>query len=469
MKLRLCLLSENQDIPCPNPDWHACCSQRGYHPSRHESRKRDDRRKEGQTHCDSGEARQVNTTQENAMFMTSFKGSPIFMSPELVTSDQRVQYDERVDVWSLGVTLFQMVYGGFPWRSTNKYQLHGEMMAAFQLKMGHMIVSQELLSIFSWCMQKKNKQFSFTAQLLSYHKINEFTHTMVNKYVSKDDRATEHANLPPPDPTLTLRPPPGYSNTKTSVEWEKNPGLTCTSNKTHKNKLPNLDKALNHSHLTQVNVLLLLLLPTILSPLLLRIILPLPTLSLWKGDRVNWQRHILLHQALPRADFHFNNTRRRFHPLRPPSAANTRRQRTIFLRRPFPLLCPQAASGNPVTTNCKPELFDGESTPCPAGDGAAPNPAPASTAISAALSEPTISLSADTTPTKASDGVSAFFSESTAWRSASTPGWAEDVQNVFFSSVLCFHTTSCFPICMSNDSFLSSVGMVPSPKHGKNI
>ncbi|KAK2941604.1 putative serine/threonine protein kinase [Blattamonas nauphoetae] len=183
-----------------------------------------DPKKDKLTICDFGEARQINTNQGNAMFMTSFKGSPIFMSPELVTSDQRVQYDARVDVWSLGVTLFQMVYGGFPWRSTNIYQLGEEMKKAHRLRLSHVSVSQELLSVISWCMQKDYTQRPFTAQLLSYPRINALAHTMIDKYVSKDGRAAEHANLPPPDPTMTLRPPPMYSNTTTSFEWETDSG-----------------------------------------------------------------------------------------------------------------------------------------------------------------------------------------------------------------------------------------------------
>ena len=43
----------------------------------------------------------------------SYAGSPVYMSPQNIMS---IGYDGKAnDVWSLGIMIFQMVSGGFPW------------------------------------------------------------------------------------------------------------------------------------------------------------------------------------------------------------------------------------------------------------------------------------------------------------------------------------------------------------------
>jgi serine/threonine protein kinase len=49
----------------------------------------------------------------------TFWGTPKYMSPEIV---RRVQFDfEKADVWALGVVLYVMIWGKFPFKEiTNK-------------------------------------------------------------------------------------------------------------------------------------------------------------------------------------------------------------------------------------------------------------------------------------------------------------------------------------------------------------
>ena len=48
--------------------------------------------------------------------MTLVLGSPLYMAPELV---KREPYNEKVDVWSLGVITYQLLSGKTPFESRN--------------------------------------------------------------------------------------------------------------------------------------------------------------------------------------------------------------------------------------------------------------------------------------------------------------------------------------------------------------
>jgi fused len=52
--------------------------------------------------------------------LTSIKGTPLYMSPELV---QEQPYDHRADLWSLGIILFELFVGQPPFYTNNIYSL----------------------------------------------------------------------------------------------------------------------------------------------------------------------------------------------------------------------------------------------------------------------------------------------------------------------------------------------------------
>ncbi|KAF1793931.1 Protein kinase-like domain [Phytophthora cactorum] len=60
----------------------------------------------------------------------NFCGTPAYMAPEVVTSER---YDGRpVDVWSLGVVLYVMLCGKFPFQGTNFHQLYQKLRSSAQ-------------------------------------------------------------------------------------------------------------------------------------------------------------------------------------------------------------------------------------------------------------------------------------------------------------------------------------------------
>ena len=60
--------------------------------------------------CDLGFAREA---EENA---ETFCGTTYYMAPEIYA---KKKYDNKVDVWALGVLLFNMLFGGHPFKSTH--------------------------------------------------------------------------------------------------------------------------------------------------------------------------------------------------------------------------------------------------------------------------------------------------------------------------------------------------------------
>ena len=52
--------------------------------------------------------------------LTSIKGTPLYMAPELV---QERAYTRTVDLWSLGIILYELYVGQPPFYTTNLYSL----------------------------------------------------------------------------------------------------------------------------------------------------------------------------------------------------------------------------------------------------------------------------------------------------------------------------------------------------------
>ena len=53
----------------------------------------------------------------DSQLMVSFCGTPTAMAPEIL---KREPYDDRCDTWSLGVMLYEMVYGRLPFVANKK-------------------------------------------------------------------------------------------------------------------------------------------------------------------------------------------------------------------------------------------------------------------------------------------------------------------------------------------------------------
>lgn len=54
--------------------------------------------------------------------LTIFCGTPSYMSPEIVKKQD--YYGKPSDVWALGILLFAMLFGKFPFRGNNDSELY---------------------------------------------------------------------------------------------------------------------------------------------------------------------------------------------------------------------------------------------------------------------------------------------------------------------------------------------------------
>eukprot|EP01126_Amoeba_proteus_P018988 TRINITY_DN196_c0_g1_i14.p1 TRINITY_DN196_c0_g1~~TRINITY_DN196_c0_g1_i14.p1 ORF type:complete len:122 (+),score=28.93 TRINITY_DN196_c0_g1_i14:755-1120(+) len=54
---------------------------------------------------------QVHEGEERRSLLNVFSGSPLYMAPEIFSLQE---HDEQVDMWSLGVCLYFMLVGSFP-------------------------------------------------------------------------------------------------------------------------------------------------------------------------------------------------------------------------------------------------------------------------------------------------------------------------------------------------------------------
>ena len=67
--------------------------------------------------CDFGFARAMST---QSIVLTSIKGTPLYMAPELVREQE---YNHTVDLWSLGVILYELFWGAAPFYTNNLVRL----------------------------------------------------------------------------------------------------------------------------------------------------------------------------------------------------------------------------------------------------------------------------------------------------------------------------------------------------------
>lgn len=65
---------------------------------------------------DFGLAKIVNTLIDKLTI--SFKGTPLYMAPEMIQEEATA--DPKIDMWSLGIILYRMLYNKYPFLIHNK-------------------------------------------------------------------------------------------------------------------------------------------------------------------------------------------------------------------------------------------------------------------------------------------------------------------------------------------------------------
>jgi serine/threonine-protein kinase ULK/ATG1 len=68
--------------------------------------------------ADFGFARVVDSVNEKAIL--TFLGSPLYMAPQVLAKEE---FSSKCDVWSLGVTIYEILYGKTPFTAKNPKEL----------------------------------------------------------------------------------------------------------------------------------------------------------------------------------------------------------------------------------------------------------------------------------------------------------------------------------------------------------
>lgn len=80
----------------------------------------------------------------------TFCGTPLYVSPEILKGEE---YNEKIDVWALGVILFEMVFGEDPFQIKRESELVKIVDCQFQLP-GNVKISKDAHHFLMNCLQK---------------------------------------------------------------------------------------------------------------------------------------------------------------------------------------------------------------------------------------------------------------------------------------------------------------------------
>eukprot|EP01084_Bolivina_argentea_P156539 272835_1 len=117
---------------------------------------------------------------------TSIKGTPLYMAPELV---QEKPYNHTVDLWSLGVILYELFYGKPPFYTNSIYKLVRMIVKDHIKYPPHPVISKQFEHFINGLLQK-NPQKRFN--IVHLHKHVFLQHTTAKKKKKKTTYSEMH-------------------------------------------------------------------------------------------------------------------------------------------------------------------------------------------------------------------------------------------------------------------------------------
>ncbi|CAD8051650.1 unnamed protein product [Paramecium sonneborni] len=154
---------------------------------------------------DFGFAKQIDANLDT--IMNSLVGTPLYMSPQIL---KRTKYSSKCDVWSLGLILYEMLYGMTPWHSQNLVELMNKLDSKPLSFPVHPQVSENTKKLIRGCLQiNEEKRWSWEDL---FNSVNINLNTIENKQESPTSTVKEDTQI------ATQRENQNYSQSKYSIQ-----------------------------------------------------------------------------------------------------------------------------------------------------------------------------------------------------------------------------------------------------------
>ncbi|CAK90527.1 unnamed protein product (macronuclear) [Paramecium tetraurelia] len=154
---------------------------------------------------DFGFAKQIDANLDT--IMNSLVGTPLYMSPQIL---KRTKYSSKCDVWSLGLILYEMLYGVTPWHSQNLVELMNKLDSKPLSFPVHPQVSENTKKLIKGCLQISEERRWSWEDL--FNSVNINLNTSDNKQESPTSTVKEDTQIG------TQRENQNYNQSKYSIQ-----------------------------------------------------------------------------------------------------------------------------------------------------------------------------------------------------------------------------------------------------------
>lgn len=168
-------------------------------------------------------------------------GCKAYMAPERLVPNQK-GYDIRSDVWSLGLTLFEIATGKFPYPTNDLFKQIKSVYEDDPPKLPQGRYSQQFHHLIAKCLEKDHQQRPNYLQLLEFDFLKTYQNSDISdfaKYVL-DSELVNETQTPPPAAVavapviesncLATSPPSSSSSSSSSTTIEMDNSITTMSN-----------------------------------------------------------------------------------------------------------------------------------------------------------------------------------------------------------------------------------------------